>query len=42
MQGDAVGVVSQRVVGDLERFKRYIESRRQETGPGEGPCSRNR
>jgi uncharacterized membrane protein len=34
--GDAVGVVSQRVLGDLERFKRYIESRRQETGAWRG------
>jgi len=34
--GDAVGVVSQRVVGDLERFKRYIESRGQETGAWRG------
>jgi uncharacterized membrane protein len=30
--GDAVGVVSQRVLGDLERFKRYIENRGHETG----------
>jgi uncharacterized membrane protein len=34
--GDAVGVVSQRVVGDLERFKRYIESRGQESGAWRG------
>jgi uncharacterized membrane protein len=34
--GDVVGVVSQRVLGDLERFKRYIESRRQETGAWRG------
>jgi uncharacterized membrane protein len=34
--GDAVGVVSQRVIGDLERFKRYIESRGQETGAWRG------
>jgi len=34
--GDAVGVVSQRVVGDLERFKQYIESRGQETGSWRG------
>jgi uncharacterized membrane protein len=34
--GDAVGVVSQRVLGDLERFKRYMESRRQETGAWRG------
>jgi uncharacterized membrane protein len=34
--GDTAGVVSQRVVGDLERFKRYIESRGQETGAWRG------
>ena len=34
--GDAVGVVSQRVLGDLERFKRYIESRGHETGSWRG------
>ena len=34
--GDAVGVVSQRVLGDLERFKQYIESRGQETGAWRG------
>jgi uncharacterized membrane protein len=34
--GDAAGVVSQRVLGDLERFKRYIESRGQETGAWRG------
>jgi len=34
--GDATGVVSQRVLGDLERFKRYIESRGQETGAWRG------
>ena len=34
--GDVTGVVSQRVVGDLERFKRYIESRGQETGAWRG------
>ena len=37
--GDAVGVVSQRVLGDLERFKRYIESRGQETGAWRGTVS---
>ena len=30
--GDAVGVVSLRVQGDLERFKAYIEARGRETG----------
>ena len=34
--GDAAGAVSQRVRGDLERFKHYIESRRQETGAWRG------
>jgi uncharacterized membrane protein len=34
--GDAVGLVSQRVLGDLERFKKYIESRGQETGAWRG------
>lgn len=34
--GDAVGVVSQRVEGDLERFKHYIETRGQETGAWRG------
>lgn len=34
--GDAVGVVSQRVEGDLERFKQYIESRGLETGAWRG------
>lgn len=34
--GDTAGVVSQRVLGDLERFKRYIESRGQETGAWRG------
>ena len=34
--GDAAGVMSHRVLGDLERFKRYIESRGQETGAWRG------
>ena len=34
--GDAVGVVTQRVQGDLERFKQYIENRGQETGAWRG------
>lgn len=34
--GDAVGVVSQRVLGDLERFKQYIENRGHETGAWRG------
>jgi uncharacterized membrane protein len=34
--GDAVGVVSQRVEGDLERFKAYIETLGAETGGWRG------
>ncbi len=34
--GDAVGVVSHRVEGDLERFKEFIESRGQPTGAWRG------
>jgi uncharacterized membrane protein len=34
--GDAVGVVSSRVKGDLERFKEYIERRGSETGAWRG------
>jgi uncharacterized membrane protein len=34
--GDAAGVVSQRVLADLERFKKYIESLGQETGAWRG------
>lgn len=34
--GDAVGVVSARVRGDLERFKEFIESRGTETGAWRG------
>ena len=34
--GDAVGVVSQRVEGDLKRFKEFIESRGKETGAWRG------
>jgi uncharacterized membrane protein len=34
--GDAVGVVSARVKGDLERFKEFIESRGHETGAWRG------
>ena len=37
--GDAVGVVSQRVEGDLKRFKEFIESRGQETGAWRGKVS---
>jgi hypothetical protein len=34
--GDALGVVSRRVEGDLQRFKDYIEARGQETGAWRG------
>jgi uncharacterized membrane protein len=34
--GDAIGVVEQRVEGDLKRFKEFIESRGQETGAWRG------
>ncbi|MFN2465032.1 MAG: SRPBCC family protein [Candidatus Dormibacteria bacterium] len=34
--GDALGVVSRRVEADLERFKKFIESRGQETGAFRG------
>ena len=34
--GDALGIVRARVKGDLERFKKFIESRGQETGAWRG------
>jgi len=34
--GDALGVFSHRVEGDLERFKEFLESRGQETGAWRG------
>jgi len=34
--GDALGFVSRRVSGDLERFKEFIESRGRETGAWRG------
>jgi len=34
--GDALGVVSRRVEGDLRRFKEFIESRGRETGAWRG------
>lgn len=34
--GDAIGLVTQRVEGDLERFKTFIESRGQETNAWRG------
>ncbi len=38
--GDAVGVVSARVHGDLERFKQFIEERGRETGAWRGEIPR--
>lgn len=38
--GDAVGVMSRRVQGDLERFKQFIESRGAETGAWRGQINR--
>jgi uncharacterized membrane protein len=40
--GDAVGTVSIRVAGDLERFKTFIESRGRETGAWRGEVKQNR
>lgn len=37
--GDALGVVSSRIAGDLERFKSFIESRGRETGAWRGQVS---
>ena len=34
--GDALGLVERRVTGDLERFKKFIESRGGETGAWRG------
>src|SRR4051812_18762842 len=34
--GDALGIVKRRAVGDLERFKRFIEARGRETGAWRG------
>ena len=34
--GDAMGLITQRVEGDLKRFKSFIESRGQETGAWRG------
>jgi uncharacterized membrane protein len=40
--GDAVGAVSMRVAGDLERFKDFIESRGRETGSWRGEVKQTR
>ncbi len=37
--GDILGVVSRRVEGDLERFKKFIEERGEETGAWRGSIS---
>ena len=39
--GDALGVVSRRVEGDLKRFKEFIESRGAETGAWRGEVRRD-
>ena len=39
--GDALGIVSRRVEGDLERFKEFIESRGAETGAWRGEIDRD-
>ena len=39
--GDAIGLVTQRVEGDLDRFKTYIESRGRETGAWRGTVKRH-
>ena len=39
--GDLLGFVDRRVVGDLKRFKDYIESRGKETGAWRGEVSRD-
>jgi len=40
--GDALGVVSRRVAGDLERFKEFVESRGGETGAWRGEIRQDR
>jgi len=40
--GDALSFVTKRVEGDLERFKKFIESRGQETGSWRGSILRRR
>lgn len=39
--GSALGVVKARMGGDLERFKKFIESRQTETGAWRGEVRRN-
>lgn len=38
--GDALGMVKARIGGDLERFKKFIESRQMETGAWRGEVRR--
>jgi uncharacterized membrane protein len=40
--GDAMGLVSRRVAGDLERFKEYVEARGSETGAWRGEIRQER
>jgi len=40
--GDKLGFVTRRVEGDLERFKKFIEERGQETGAWRGEVARPR
>jgi uncharacterized membrane protein len=40
--GDALGVVSRRVEGDLQRFKEYIEARGRESGAWRGEVRQDR
>ena len=39
--GDETGMVTMRVKKDLERFKAFVESRRQETGAWRGTVKSN-
>jgi uncharacterized membrane protein len=39
--GDALGIVKSRAKGDLERFKKFIEERGQETGAWRGEIAQN-
>jgi uncharacterized membrane protein len=40
--GDALGVVSRRVAGDLQRFKEFIEARGRESGAWRGEIRQER
>jgi hypothetical protein len=39
---DTFGIVRRRVMGDLERFKKFIESRGQETGAWRGEIKQSK